>query len=141
MTYRKALISATVLTLLASLLIACASSNPNNFRYLISIAVTPTTADAQTFPNGQVQFTATGTFNQPPITGPVSSAAPYSGQFSVINPVTPPATIATIVSTGTGTATVQCVTGASGTVPISITASANNGTSTVVSGGARLTCP
>ncbi len=141
MTCCKALISATVLALLASLLIACASSNPNSFRYLVSIAVTPTTADAQNFPSGLVQFTATGTFSQSPIIGPVVSTPPYSGQFSVANPVNPPATIATIVSTGTGTVTVQCATGASGTVPVSISASANNGTPTVISGSALLTCP
>ena len=141
MTNRKALVAATILALLASLLLACASSNPNTFRYLISIAVTPTTADANKYPNGEVEFTATGTFSQPPITSPVTSAAPYSGQFSVVNPITPPVTVANIVSTGTGTVTVQCAPGASGTVPISITANANNGTPTIVSGGALLTCP
>jgi len=32
-------------------------------RQLLSISITPATADAQTFTNGQVQFTATGTFS------------------------------------------------------------------------------
>jgi hypothetical protein len=35
-------------------------------RQLQSVALTPTTADAQNFANGHVQFTATGTFSQKP---------------------------------------------------------------------------
>ena len=35
-------------------------------RQLQSVTVSPATADAQSFSNGQVQFTATGTYTQPP---------------------------------------------------------------------------
>jgi len=35
-------------------------------RQLQTVTLSPLNADAQSFPNGQVQFTATGTFSQPP---------------------------------------------------------------------------
>jgi hypothetical protein len=52
----------------------CGTSDPN--RALQSISVAPATADAQSFPNGQVQFTATGTFSRPPPPAPVPFVAP-----------------------------------------------------------------
>ena len=120
----------------AALLVSCGSSgNPNTGRVLISVAVTPATADGQSSPNGVV-FTATGTFSLPPITAPLNFAAPYAGQFVIDN-----TSVATIVATGTGTITVQCVSGTSGTVFATAGALANNGTSTMVSGSGRLTCP
>lgn len=128
-----------MLTVAALALISCGSSNANYGRVLTSISVTPSTADAQTFPGGQVTYTATGTFNQPPITGPVSAGAPYDGAFGVATLNT--TAIATIVTTGSGTATVQCVSGQSGTVQVFITANANNGSSETVSGSASITCP
>lgn len=131
-----------VITAVASLaltFISCATSNPNSFRVLTSIAVTPTTADASTYPNGQVTFTATGQFNIPPLSGPVTFTAPYNGQFIVANPSNQ--TVATVVSTGTGTVTVQCVAGISASVDVVATASANNGTATTVSALGQLTCP
>jgi hypothetical protein len=136
---RFSLIAGVSLTGIAAMLLSCATSNPNLGRVLVSISVTPPTADAQTFSNGQVVFTANGTFNLPPSPAPVSSAAPYSGQFVVDNPDTGP--IATIIATGIGTATVQCVAGASGIVLVSSSASANNGSNTTISGSAQLTCP
>jgi hypothetical protein len=128
------------LVLIACLLNSCGSTNPNNGRVLTSISVTPTTADGQSNPNGVV-FTATGTFSLPPLSVPLTFAAPYTGQFVVDNPTNPPATIANIVSTGTGTITVQCATGATGTVFITASALANNSAGTVISGNAQLTCP
>jgi len=101
--------------------------------------VTPKTADAQNSPNGQVVFTATGTFSLPPYSGLLTFAAPYSGQFVVDNPTN--TNIATVVSSGTGTVTVQCSTGASGRVYITATSSANNGSTITVSGSGQLTCP
>ncbi len=123
----------------AACLISCATSNPNIGRVLLSISVTPATADAQTYSNGQVVFTATGTFSLPPTPAPVTFTAPYSGQFVVDNPTS--GAIANVISTGTGTLTVQCVAGASGTVGVAASALANNGTSTLISGNAQLTCP
>jgi len=118
---------------------SCASVNPNSGRVLTAINVTPTTADASQFPNGQVTFTATGQFSLPPLSGPVTFTAPYTGQFIVANPTNQ--TIANIVSTGTGTVTVQCVAGASASVDVVATAAANNGTQTTVTAQARLGCP
>jgi len=128
-----------ILTLFASLSLSCGSTNQNSGRVLVAINVTPTTADAQNFPNGQVVFTATGDFSVPPLTGPVTFTAPYAGQFIVdnLNNVN----IGSVVSSGQGTVTVQCVAGASGSVNVVATASANNGTSTTVSASGVLTCP
>lgn len=128
------------LTLCALVLISCGSNYANSNRFLISIAVTPATADAQNFPNGQVVFTATGTFSQQPSPALVPPTAPYSGQFFVDTTLTNHV-IAAIVASGSGTATVQCVSGMSGTVEVGAIASANNGTSTTVSGVAQITCP
>jgi len=137
---QRTLIALLGLTLVAVTIISCGNSgNPNTSRILTSISVAPATADAQTYANGQVTFTATGTFNLPPLTGPLTFAAPYSGQFVVNNPTN--TTIATVVSTGTGTITVQCVSGVSGTVLVTASASANNGTSTLISGSGEFTCP
>jgi 2-methylaconitate cis-trans-isomerase PrpF len=119
-------------------LLSCGSSNPNIGRVLTSVTVTPASADGHSNPNGVV-FTATGTFSLPPFSAPLTFAAPYSGQFVVDNPTG--TTIANITTTGTGTITVQCATGASGTVFVNASALANNGTSTLISGNAQLTCP
>ena len=119
--------------------ISCSSGNPDIGRVLLSISVTPATTDAQTYPNGQVVFTATGTFSLPPTPAPVTFAAPYAGEFVVNNPAN--STIANVVSNGAGTITVQCVSGAVGTVPVVATAAANNAMGAVISGSAQLTCP
>lgn len=128
-----------LLFLLAALPSCGNSGNPNASRILTSISVTPATADAQTYTNGQVMFTATGTFNLPPLTGPLTFATPYAGQFVVVNPTN--MTIANVVATGNSTITVQCVSGVAGNVLVTASANANNGTSTIVAGNAQLTCP
>jgi hypothetical protein len=137
MRHRNLLIICFVTTLTYQTL-GCGTSSSSN-RVLQSIAVTPATADAQSS-NGQVQFTATGTFSKAPSSAPVTFAAPYSGSWSA-DP-----TMATLVGTGTGTATFQCVAGVSSVVTIKATASTNaatgtGATSTAVSGTASLTCP
>lgn len=137
----KAYAALAAIMLVATTLISCATSNPNFGRVLLSISVTPTTADAATFPNGQVTFTAAGTFSLSPSPAPIPSTSPYSGGFSVSNPTNPAQTIATIVSTGNSTATVECQQGVSGSVPVVASASANNGTAITVTGTATLTCP
>ena len=133
------LLAAFVLILLTAGMISCGSSNQSIGRVLTSIAVTPQTADAQNSSNGQVVFTATGTFSLPPYTGPLTFVAPYAGQFVVNNPAG--TTIATVVSSGTGTVTVRCAAAVSGSVYVTATASANNGSTLVVSGSGQLTCP
>ena len=49
------------------------ASGCGNSRQLQSVAVSPATANAQNFPNGQVQFSATGTFNKPPSPQPLTA--------------------------------------------------------------------
>lgn len=63
----------------------CGGSVMNNGRMLQTITVTPASADAKNFPNGKVQFTATGTFNMAPVT--VASPAVM---WSIGNPFTTP---------------------------------------------------
>jgi hypothetical protein len=139
MLFRHSIFAFGVLLLLAAGLISCGSTNQSIGRVLTSIAVTPQTADAQSSPHGQIVFTATGTFSLPPYAGPLTFAAPYAGQFVVDNPNG--MTVATVISSGTSTVTVQCASGASGSVFVTATASANNGSTLVVSGSSQLTCP
>ena len=128
-----------LIVLLALPLISCNSVNPNTGRVLTAITLTPTAADAVNYPNGQVTFTAIGQFSISPLIGPVTFQSPYSGNFSVANPTNQ--TIANVVATGTGTLTVQCVSNVTGSVEVVASASANNGTQTVVTGQGTLTCP
>src|SRR5580692_7731252 len=51
---------------LAFLTVACGNSSSQ--RELQKVNVSPTSADAQNYPNGQVQFTAAGTYNTSPVT-------------------------------------------------------------------------
>jgi hypothetical protein len=141
MFHRNPLLAALGPAFLAMMMMtSCGSpSIPNAGRVLLSIVVTPAAADAQQF-GGQVVFTATGTFSVAPSPAPVTFALPYTGGFAVA-PNSSNQVIARIVSTGTGTATVQCEAGMSGTVEVGATALANNGTSTIVSGAAQITCP
>lgn len=126
---------------LGVMLTSCASNPPDQGRLLLSISVTPATADAAAYPSGQVTFTATGTFSVAPTPAPLPSTPPYTGQFIVSNPTNPPLTIANIIATGHSTVTAQCVSGVTGTVPIIASASANNGTQILITGSAQLTCP
>lgn len=61
---------ATLSILLAAILISGCGSNS---RQLQSVSLSPASADAKNFSNGQVQFTATGTFSQPPSPSPLTS--------------------------------------------------------------------
>lgn len=105
--------------------ISCGNSTP---RTLQSVTVSPSAADAQNFPNGQVQFVATGIFNKPP-----THVTPFN-QISAWLVRNPPAnTIATINQNGLA----MCVPGAAGTVTISIAVQGNGPLMDV----ATLTCP
>lgn len=117
--------------------IGCSSMNSMSNRVLQSMVITPASADAQTSPSGQVQFSAMGTFSKAPSPAPVPFVAPYSGGWA-----TSDLSVATIDQTGLA----QCLPGAAGTITITAMASSNAGqgtqqTSTVVSGSAKLTCP
>jgi len=57
-------VSTMFLGLAACLTLACGSSA----RQIQSISVTPTSADAQNYPNGKVPFVATGHYNASPMT-------------------------------------------------------------------------
>lgn len=138
--HRDSLFVAVALLVVAVITISCATSNPNFNRILSSIVVTPATADAQNSPNGQVLYSANGTFTQQPFTVLVPSTPPYSVAFTVGTTNTKQV-IATIVTQGQGTAAVQCVAGMSGTVLVAAVASANNGTTATISGAAQITCP
>lgn len=139
MSFRPFLLPTLGLALVAMAMSSCGTTNiPNAGRVLLSIAVTP--AEGVAGANGQVIFTATGTFSVAPSPAPVTFVAPYTGGF-IVAPNGSNQVIASIVSTGTGTATVQCAAGMSGTVEVGATALANNGTSTTVVGPAQITCP
>src|SRR5712692_7957639 len=84
--------------------IGCGSSTP---RTLQSVTVSPATADAQDFPNGEVQFVATGFFNKPP--SPVTP-------FQVSSWSVTPDSLATIDQNGLA----KCAAGQSGTATIRI---------------------
>lgn len=127
-------------TLLVSLLFVIAgcggNSSMNSNRVLMSISVSPATAIAHNFANGQVTFAATGTFSQPPSPAAVTFVEPYSGSWMVSN-----LNIATIDQNGMA----QCVPGQNGTVTISAIASSNSAgggaMSPAVTGTATLSCP
>ena len=106
----------------------CGSGSP---RILQSISVTPASADAHSFSNGQVQFTAMGVYSQPPSPSPLTQSG-----WSLSDP-----TIATISTLGLA----QCNPGASGAVTVKASASApcsgTGCTAALFSGTAQLTCP
>jgi hypothetical protein len=110
-----------LLLLLAVETAACGAGSP---RTLQSVTVSPLTADAQNFPNGQVQFTATGVFNRAPM-----RVTPFPVAWLTSSP-----SIATIDS-NSGLA--QCVPGQSGTVTIEVGVAGDGPLIHV----ATLTCP
>ena len=111
---------------------ACGNSSP---RMLQSVVATPAKADAQDFPDGKVQFTPTGIFNQAPtrVTPlPTCSAAGTVGAC-ITGWSTFPPTVAAIDQNGLA----QCVPGQSQTAKIEIALSGDGPLIAV----ATLTCP
>lgn len=86
--------------------LACSNISP---RRLQSISVSPATADAQSAPNGQVQFTATGTYNTQPIT-----VTPLQANWGTADQNGGTTTAVTINANGLA----QCAAGASGVYSI-----------------------
>lgn len=131
--------SAGPLLLLAVLAITgCGSS-----RRLESVSLTPTAADAKSFPNGQVAFKANGTFSKPP------SPVQLTGQNVVWCAGTSDGACAGNINPG---ATVdpngvaQCGSGFVGTVTIlagqgSVIGMPDTGGQLKIFGTAQLTCP
>ena len=106
----------------------CGSGSP---RLLQSISVTPATADALSFPSGQVQFTAMGNFSQPPSPSPISQSG-----WSLSD-----SNIAAISQSGLA----ECNPGASGVVTVKASTSGpcsgTGCTAVLLSGSAQLSCP
>jgi len=129
---------AVLVAVLAVQMLGCGAMNstsaPN--RVLQSMTLSPANAEAQNFSSGQVQFTAIGTFSQPPSPAPVPFVVPYTGTWSVSD-----SSVATIDQSGVA----KCVSGVAGTVTIMAIASSNSahGTqmSTAVSSSTTLICP
>jgi hypothetical protein len=120
----------------------CGGSMMSGSRQLQSLTVTPASADAQAFPGGKVQFTATGTFNMAPITV-VSPPV----QWSIGSPFgSPPANMPAATVDANGLA--QC-NGFVGNVILEATAPTEpeipllqvTSTTVSVSGMAQLICP
>ncbi len=139
MTKFRTLLSLLFLATLALETLGCGSSSMNSNRVLQSMAITPANQHAQNFPNGQVQFTATGTFNKAPSPAQVTFQPPYTGSWALMGAGA--ANIATISQSGLA----QCIAGAAGTVTVSAVASSNSARgpamSTAVTGSTTLTCP
>jgi len=134
------------LVLAASFTLSCGGSpSESATRQLQSITLSPATADAQNYPSGQVQFTATGYYNTAPQT-----VTPLSATWGTCYQNAP--TNAVSVTSG-GLA--QCESGATGTYSIwandpafSVPYSGVNCNAITACGGgcfvvgtAQLTCP
>jgi hypothetical protein len=112
-------------------------------RQLQSISVSPATADAKNFPNGQVPFTAAGTYSEPPSPSPLTSKDVQwcvgSSSGACAGNIFPGATVDSngIAQCGgvfTGTAFVLAGTGASVSNP-------DAGQQFKIFGSAQITCP
>jgi hypothetical protein len=121
----------TTLLLAGIELVASGCGTPGSPRLLQSISVAPASADAHSFPNGQVQFTALGAYSQPPSPSPITQLG-----WSLSDP-----TIATISPRGLA----ECNPGASGAVTVNASASGpcsgTGCTAVLFSGTAQLSCP
>jgi len=135
-----------VLAAAASFALSCGlSSVPSSFRsskgQLLSITLTPVTADAQDYPNGQVQFIATGHYKTAPHT-----VSPLSAGWGTCYQDAPTTEVSV---TPTGLA--ECESGAVGTYTIwandfpfpgiACNAVTACGGGCMVVGTAQLTCP
>lgn len=108
-------------------------------RSIESITINPATADAQDYPNGQVQFKATGYYNTPP-----SPVTPIAATWGVCVENAPTNEVSV---TATGLA--HCAAGAVGTYTVFAYAFPNPsclaitacGGGCTVEGTAQLTCP
>ena len=126
------------------LLAALVTSGCGSSRQLRSVTLSPSTADAQNFPSGQVPFVAVGTFSNPPspvnLTSNVVLWCVGGGDGLCVGNANPGATV-----DQTGTA--QCNTGFAGTAtilagtPSNIMVNPDSGPKLNVFGSAQLTCP
>ena len=133
MTYQKLLRTLMFGTILLAL--GCGSNR------LTSVSVSPKHADARNFPNGQVQFTASGIYSDSSHPAPVKNLSWCIGNSSgVCN-----GNIASAASVS-GNGVAQCASGASGTVTViagsgGAVTMPDTGHQLKVFGTAKLTCP
>jgi len=137
---RNAGFAFVALMVLAAAALSCGSSPSPHL--LQSVTINPATADAQNYPNGQVQFTATGNFSTKP--SPVTPLSVEWGSCTLDGNTTSSVSVTT-----SGTA--QC-TGAAGTYtvwgfansaegPTCLAINACGGGCGRITGTAQLTCP
>jgi hypothetical protein len=125
----------------AAVILSCGSSSP---RELQNISISPSTADAQQYPDGQVLFVVTGYFNTSPMT-----VTPTTATFGACYQNTP-TTDVSVSSAGVA----KCGSGAAGTYLIwandplpNVPGVSNCNAMSVCGGGcvlaamAQLTCP
>jgi hypothetical protein len=126
------LLAILVLAGISLLTSGCGNGTPSP-RTLQSISVNPTSADAQNFSNGQVQFSALGNYSQPPSPSPITPSL-----WSLSDP-----NIATISQSGLA----ECKAGASAVVTVTASAccapcsGTGKCTAALLLGTAQLSCP
>lgn len=141
-------VSILFLGLASSMTLACGSSA----RQIQSISVVPTSADAQSYPNGRVPFVATGNYNASPMTVTPLQANWGAASQQLINgtEVLSPTTDVSVDAHGVA----QCTATASGTYAIGAWVASpskamcnvvggpfNETTCPVLQATAQLTCP
>ncbi len=109
--------------------------------HLNSVSLSPAVADAQNFPNGQVQFSATGTYGSSSKPVPVTNLSWCVGTTNG----SCYGNIASVASV-TGSGVAQCLPGAAGTATILAGSGGHagmpdQGSTLSVFGTAQLTCP
>jgi hypothetical protein len=126
-----------------------ATTTGNKTRQLQSLTVTPASADARNFPNGQVQFTAMGMFNMAPRTvmsPPVrwSIGNPFAAQPMPMSMSAGMSPAASVDANGlaqcngfTGIATIQATAPADPSMPLSQMGMMTR----TVAGMGQMTCP
>jgi hypothetical protein len=102
------------LSIIALSLAACVSLACGNSQHQIqSLTLSPSSADAQNYPNGQVPFIATGTYNTPPLT-----VAPLQANWGAETEQNGFFTGSTTAVSVNSSGLAQCTVGASGTYAI-----------------------
>ena len=98
---KTCLVPLFAILIVAVVLLSCGTSK----HMLMSVSISPTTADALDYPNGQVPFTATGYYTSKP-----SPVTPFSATWGACDALGFSTTAVTVSSTGVA----QCGSGTSG---------------------------
>ena len=130
-----------VVVVVGGVVLSCGASSQHQLQ---SITLSPQSADAKDYPNGQVQFVATGHYTTTPAT-----VTPITANWGTCSPPVEPTSAITVTSTGLA----QCANRAVGTYtvwandPSSSSGTYNCPANTACGGGctvestAQLTCP